>query len=65
MPFNIFTKLFPSTTMDDLAATKDATKLRTYNYTTITQLGRCKVEIENNDKFKKCIFFVVPGEWGY
>ena len=26
MPFNIFTKLFPSATADQLAATKDATK---------------------------------------
>ena len=46
MPFNIFTKLFPSTTADQLVATKDATKLRTCNYRTITQLGRCKIEIE-------------------
>ena len=38
----------------------DATKLRTYNCTTITQLGRCKVEFENNNKHKNCIFFVVP-----
>ena len=52
MPFNIFTKLFLSTPMDQLAATKDATKLRTYNCKTITQLGRCRVEIENNDKQK-------------
>ena len=37
MPFNIFTKLFSSTTMDQLVATKDATKLRTYNHTIITQ----------------------------
>ena len=61
MPFNIFTKLFPSTTADQLVATKDATNLRTYNSTTITQLGSCKVEIENNDKHNKCIFFIVPG----
>ena len=60
-PFYIFTKLFPSTTMDQLVATKGATKLRTYNSTTITQLGRCKGEIENNDKCKICIFSVVPG----
>ena len=61
MPFNIFTKLFPSSTMDQLAGTKDTIKLRTYNCKVITQLGRCKVEIENNDKCKKCIFFVVSG----
>ena len=47
--------------MDQLAAAKDATKLRTYNHTTITQLSRCKVEIKNNDKCRKCTFFVVPG----
>ena len=52
MPFNIFTKVFPSKTTDQLMATKDATKLRTYKHTTIAQLGRCKVEIENNDKCK-------------
>ena len=61
MPFNIFTKLFPSTTTDQLVAARDATKLRAYNCTTITQLGRCKKEIKNNGKHKKCIFFVVPG----
>ena len=53
MPFNIFTKLFHSTTMDQLVATKDATKQWACNHTTITQLGRCKVEIENNDSCKK------------
>ena len=42
MLFNIFTKLFPNTTADQLAATKDATKLGPYDCTTITQLGRCK-----------------------
>ena len=42
MPFNIFPKLFPSTTMDLLVATKDATKLRTHNHPAILQLGRCK-----------------------
>ena len=52
MPLNIFTKLFPRPTMDQLATTKDAKKLRTYNCTTITQLGRCKVEIKNNYKHK-------------
>ena len=62
IPLNIFTKLFPSTTADQLVATKDATKLRAYNCKTITQLGRCKVEIENDNKCKECIFFVVPGD---
>ena len=36
IPFNIFTKLFPSATMGQVAANKDATKLRTDNCTTIT-----------------------------
>ena len=49
--FSIFTTLFPSATMEQLAMTKDASKLRAC-YHTITQLGTCKVEIENNDKWK-------------
>ena len=52
MTFNIFTKLFPSATTDQLAATKDPTKMRKYNHTTTTQLGRCKVEIENKTNTK-------------
>ena len=36
MPFNIFTKIFPRLTAYQLVATEDATKLRTYNCTTIT-----------------------------
>ena len=35
MPFNIFTELFHSATANQLVATKDATKLRTCNCTTI------------------------------
>ena len=63
MPFHIYKKLFPSTTVDQLAATKGAKiKLKIYNPTTITQLGRCKVKIGNNNKCKTCIFFVVPGD---
>ena len=42
-------------------ATKDATKLRTYNHPTITQLGRCRVEIAKIDKYKSALFFEVPG----
>ena len=38
MPFNIFTKLFPSTTADQLMSTKDVTKIRTNNLTTVTQV---------------------------
>ena len=53
MPFNIFKKLFPSTTEDTLVTTKDTTMLRTYNSTTITQLGRCDVLIEISVNAKK------------
>ena len=60
MLFNIFTKCFSSTTMDQLVATKDVTQLRTYSCTTITQLGRCKVEIKIMTNAKKCIFLIVP-----
>ena len=45
MSFNIFPNFYPSLTMEQLVATKDVTKLRTYNHT-ITQLDRCKVELK-------------------
>ena len=35
---------------------------KTYNKTTITQLGTCIVELECKDNMKKCKFFVVPGK---
>ena len=41
---------------------KDTTMLRTYNSTAITQFWRCSVVIENNNKCKNYIFFVVPGD---
>ena len=50
MPSNIFQKQFHSTTKDTLAATKDTATFRTYNSTTITQLGRYGVVIENTNK---------------
>ena len=53
MPFNIFKKLFPNTTEDRLATTKDTTMLRSYKSITITQLGRCGVVNENSSKCKK------------
>ena len=43
MLFNIFTKLFPNATTNQLVVTKDAPKLRIYNCITITQLGNCRV----------------------
>ena len=39
---------------------KEKIKLRTYNSTTITQLSRFTVRIENKNKIKMCSFFVVP-----
>ena len=62
MPFNIFKKLFPYTTEDRLAATKDTTALRTYNSTTITKLEKCCVVIENNNKHRNVSFF---SSWGW
>ena len=52
MPFHIFKELYPRSTKEQLTATKnESIKLRMYNSTTITQLGRCTVRIEkNNDK---------------
>ena len=61
LPFHIFKKLFPRSTKEQPAAIENENiKLGTYNSTTITQLGRCKVRIENNNKIKTCSFFVVP-----
>ena len=40
MPFYMYKQLFPRATVKQLAATKDTKiKLKTYNQTTITQLG--------------------------
>ena len=61
MPLHIYKKLFPSITNEQLATTKNKNvPLKTYNKTTITQLGTCTVTVENNNKKKKCRFFVVP-----
>ena len=63
MPFHIYKTLFPSTTVDQLAATKDVkVKLNTCNHTTITQLSRCYVKMENNNKCKIYIFFEALGD---
>ena len=59
MLFHIFLKLYPRS--KKLAAVKNEnTKLRTYNSMTITQLGRCTVRIENNNKIKMYSVFVGP-----
>ena len=60
MPFHIFKKLYPGSTKEQLATKKNNyIKLRTYDSTTVTQLGRCTVKIENNNKIKMFSFFVV------
>ena len=62
MPFHIFKKICPRFTKEQLRAMKNENiKLRTCNSKTITQLDRCTVRIENNNKMKMCSFFVVPG----
>ena len=33
-----------------------------YNWTTVSQVGTCKVKIEHNNKQKICTFFEVPGK---
>ena len=61
MPLYIYKKLFPRATIEKLAATRDTNmKLKTYNQTTVTQLGICRVTIEHYNKHKICNFFVVP-----
>ena len=45
-PFYMYKKLFPRATVEQLVATKDTNfKLKTYNQTTITQLGICRVTL--------------------
>ena len=53
--------MFPKITNEQLVATKNNNvQLRTYNKTTITQLGTCIVEVEHKNNKKKCTVFVVP-----
>ena len=62
MPTYLFKKLFPNVTNEQLVATVNMHMLlKTYNKTTITQLGTCKVIIEHKKHQKTCQFFVVPG----
>ena len=57
MPWHIFKKLFPGVTNVQLVKTINKhIMLKTFNKTNITQLGTCKVMIEQ----KKCQFFAVP-----
>ena len=49
-PLHICKELFPGVTSEQLSATKNRiVQLKTYNKTTITQLGTCMVEIEHKN----------------
>ena len=62
MPFYVYKKIFPRSTVELLAAKKDTKiKLKMYNQSTIMQLEICRVTLENNNKCKLCNLFVVPG----
>ena len=61
MSFPTFIKIYPRSIKEQLAAMRNENiKLRTYNSTTATKLGRCTVRIENYNKIKICSIFVVP-----
>ena len=62
MPEYTFKKVLLETTNEQLAPTKNKyVILKTYNKTTVTQLGICTILIEHKYNKKKCRFFVVPG----
>ena len=53
--------MFPKITNEQLTTTENIKILsKTYNKTTITELGTCTVEVEHKNNQKKCRFFVVP-----
>ena len=55
MPLHLYKKIFPRATKEQLAATKNKNvQPKTYNKTTIAQLGVCKVELECNNIQKLC-----------
>ena len=57
MPTYLFKKLFPNITNEQLVATVNkCILLKTYNKTTITQLGTCKVIIEHKNIKNMSIF---------
>ena len=61
MPLHLYKKLSPRAAKEQLVATKNKNiQLKTYNKTTITQLGICKNKLEHNNVQKMCKFFVVP-----
>ena len=56
--------LFPRPTKEQFAAIRNTNiKLKICNWTTIIQLGTCKVKIEHSSKQKIFTFFAVPGNW--
>ena len=59
MPFHLYKNYSLAQQWINWQQQKMQIKLKTYVHTTIKQLGRCKVKIENNKKCKTCIFFVV------
>ena len=62
MPLCVFKKLFPRARKEQLAGKRNTNiKLKMCNWTTIIQLGICKVKIEHKNKQNSCTFFVVPG----
>ena len=62
MPAYLFKKLFPNIDNDQLVATvSKCILLKTYNKTTVTQLGTCKVIIEH--KSNKKVNFCSSWEW--
>ena len=62
MSAHMFKRLFPKVTDQQLATSRNKhILLKTYNKTTITHLGMCKVLVEHNNNKKECEYFVVPG----
>ena len=58
----MYIQLFPIERKEQLVATRNANiQEKTYNQTTITQLGICKIKIENDNKEKICNLFLVSG----
>ena len=56
-PLHMYKKLFPSVTNEKSATTKNKCPIKTYNKTTITQLGMCTVIVEHNNNKKNVDFW--------
>ena len=61
MPFKVFKILFPKSTVAELCKTK-LSPVKTYNQSSIEQLGMCSVKLNYKDECVKCRFFAVPGD---